>query len=93
MGLSLECDSGLRRKHRGSGLAIYAENNGSKIAKELLYEYFTRVIALLKEARVARFRDCPEMLEILDKLSIIMKDDCLCFDEDLDDEAKVTEKD
>ena len=86
-GWQTECDSGSRRKPRGSGLAIYAENNGSKIAKELLYEYFSRVLALLREARVARFSDCQEMQEILGKLSLVLKDDCLRFDEDLDEDS------
>lgn len=93
VGFQTDCDPGLRRKQRGSGLAIYAEINGSKIAKELLYEYFSRVIALLKEARVARYKDNPEMVEIINKLNLVLKDDCLRFDEEIEEETIEKEED
>jgi hypothetical protein len=41
-------------------MAVYnSETNGSKISKELLFEYFNRVIQMLKETKVQQYQDTP----------------------------------
>jgi hypothetical protein len=60
--------------------------SGSRITKELLYEYFARLIKFFNEPKVASHQDSYEMQEIMEKISNLMQKECLKFDEESDDE-------
>jgi hypothetical protein len=65
------------------------DNNGAKIAKELLFEYNSRIIRLLTEPRVSAFQDSPEMQEIFKKIHTLLSQEILRFeDEEHDDVGK-----
>ena len=55
--------------------------NGSKIIKELLNEYFARLLKLLQEPKVMAHREHPDMQEILGKTSALLQYECLRFDD------------